>query len=95
MSMFSQIGGARLGFFNATWPLAKLVVSPAELRLRVLGIKLTFAKGSIVRLSKHSGFISTGLRIEHSTQAPSFIVFWTPNVAALLEALSQSGYRTG
>jgi hypothetical protein len=92
---FSQIGGARLGLFNATWPLAKLVVDPAELELRVLGIKFTFPKTSITKISVYSALFSKGLRIEHdgNTKAPRFVVFWTFNLAKLTESLSQSGYH--
>jgi hypothetical protein len=90
---FSQFGGARLGTFNATWPLAKLVVNSDELRLWVLGIKLAFPKASITRLSEHRGYMSTGLRIEHSNpRAPQFIVFWTFDLSTLLRELSSSGY---
>jgi hypothetical protein len=93
---FSQYGGARLGPFNATWPLAKLTVEPQELRLTVLGvIKMTFPKSSITRLGEHRGFISRGLRIEHrGARAPQYVVFWTWNLAALLEALRVAGYQT-
>ena len=93
---FSQYGGARLGSFNATWPLAKLTVEPQRLLLTVLGfIKLAFPKSSIVRVGEHRGFISSGLRIEHrDVRAPQFIVFWTFKLPALLEALRAAGYST-
>jgi hypothetical protein len=73
---------------------AKLTVEPQELRLTVLGfIKLTFPKSSITRLGEHRGFISSGLRIEHrGARAPEFVVFWTWNLAALIEALRAAGY---
>jgi hypothetical protein len=91
---FSQIGGARLGLFNATWPFAKLVVDPEELRLTVLGIKFAFPRASITKISKYSRFVSTGLRIEHSKKrVPSFIVFWTPNFATLSRELALRGYH--
>jgi hypothetical protein len=91
---FSQIGGARLGLFNATWPFAKLVVEPEELKLSVLGIKFVFPKASITKIGKYTRFVSTGLRIEHSKKrVPSFIVFWTPNFSALSKELAALGYR--
>jgi hypothetical protein len=90
---YSQFGGARLGLFNATWPLAKLVAGPEELKLWVLGIKLAFPKASITRLSEHRGYMSTGLRVEHSNpSAPQFIVFWTFDLSTLLRELSSLGY---
>jgi hypothetical protein len=91
---FSQIGGARLGLFNATWPLAKLAASSEELRLSVLGIKFIFPKASITRISKYKKFFSNGLRIEHSNpRAPQFIVFWTFDLPALLKELALQGYQ--
>jgi hypothetical protein len=91
---FSQIGGARLGLFNATWPLAKLVVGAEELKLWVLGIKFTFPKASITRISSYSKFFSKGLRIEHSNpRAPQFIVFWTFDLPVLSKELALSGYQ--
>jgi hypothetical protein len=91
---FSQVGGARLGTFNATWPLAKLVASPEELKLWVLGIKLAFPKASITRLSEHHGYFSTGLRIEHSKpRTPQYIIFWTFDFATLAKELPLLGYQ--
>ena len=90
---FAQIGGARIGLFNATWPFAKLVASPEELILWVVGIKFTFPKGSIVTLSPYSAVFSQGLRIDHrGIRAPRFIVFWSPNLPALSKELSALGY---
>jgi hypothetical protein len=92
---FSQIGGARLGLFNATWPLAKLMVNPEELRLWVLGIKFIFPRASITRISEYSKFLSNGVRIEHSNKrAPQFIVFWTFDLPTLLKELTLLGYQT-
>jgi hypothetical protein len=100
---FSQIGGARVGLMNATWPFAKLVAGLDELTLRVLVFKFTFPKGSIARVSEYNGllagvlprFITSGLRIEHHNKnAPNFIVFWTPHSSALLKQLASMGYPT-
>ncbi len=99
----SQIGGARLGLINATWPFAKLVANTEELTLRVLVIKFAFPKASITRITEYSGllarvlprFMTGGVRIEHGNKnAPSFIVFWTPHSSALLEQLASMGYQT-
>ena len=100
----SQIGGARVGLFmNATWPFAKLVANSDELTLRVLVIKYSFPKASIVRISEYAGplagvlprFITSGLRIEHRNKnAPDFVVFWTPHSSDLLKQLASMGYQT-
>jgi hypothetical protein len=92
---FSQIGGTRLGFLNATWPFANLAANSDELTLRVFVIKFTFPKASVAKVSEYSGFVSSGLRIEHRNKnAPSFIVFWTPHSSALLKQLASMGYQT-
>jgi hypothetical protein len=94
-STFAQIGGARIGFFNATWPLARLSADRDAIALRCL-FKLTFPSNGITRLSRYRGFISTGLQIEHTVpRYPGFILFWTFNFDTLkreLEALSYTVY---
>jgi hypothetical protein len=100
----SQIGGARVGvFMNATWPLAKLVANSDELTLRVVVLKYSFPKASIVRISEHTGplagvlprFITSGLRIEHRNKnVPDFVVFWTSHSSDLLKQLASMGYQT-
>ena len=73
----SQTGGARLDYFNASYPFATLSADSQTLRLRCLGRDYVFPKSSIRRLSRHRGFFSVGLRVEHTEQScPQFIVFW-------------------
>jgi hypothetical protein len=74
---FVQTGGARIGWMNATIPLARLSGDRHRLRLVSMGRELEFEKERIVALSRYR-CISTGLRIEHSILTyPDFIVFWT------------------
>ncbi len=74
---FSQVGGARLGFFNATWPFATLAADKEGLCLYCFSKKYVFPKNQIRRLSRHRGIFSVGLRIEHSESSmPHFVVFW-------------------
>lgn len=77
MSTFKQTGGARINNFNASYPFARLSGDSGALHLSCLGREYHFPRSNIRRLSRHRGFISVGLRIEH-TQAglPAFIVFW-------------------
>lgn len=89
---FTQVGGARISSFNATWPLATFEVSNSELRLRCFWTCWTFPKQQITRLSQHH-HVSTGLRIQHSIESYApFIVFWTFGFAELKRALETSGY---
>jgi hypothetical protein len=75
-STFSQIGGARIGFINATWPLAQLSADRDAIALRCL-FKFTFPRQKIARLSRYRLFFSTGLQIEHTVpRYPRFMVFW-------------------
>ena len=85
---------------NATWPFAKLVANSDELTLRVLVLKYSFPKASIVRISEYAGplagvlprFITSGLRIEHRNKnVPDFVVFWTPHSSDLFEAARFNG----
>jgi hypothetical protein len=54
---------------------------------------LAFPRSSIRRLSKHRGFFSTGLRIEHTDEAlPEFIVFWDFGFTKLKSELTRLDY---
>jgi hypothetical protein len=79
--MFKQTGGARIGFLNATYPFALLSGDADALDLSCLGRAYHFPRSSILRLSRHRGLISVGLRIEHNQDSlPNFIVFWSSMV---------------
>jgi hypothetical protein len=52
---------------NATWPLAKLVANSDELTLRVVVLKYSFPKASIVRISEHTGPLAGVLLSDIST----------------------------
>jgi len=91
-SRFAQIGGARICFINATWPLARLSADRDAIALRCL-FKFTFPRDSITRLSRYLGFISTGLQIEHTIPHYSgFILFWTLSFDMLKGELEALGY---
>ena len=74
---FSQTGGARLGFFNATFPFATLSADGNALKLSCFGSDYDFPKSKIQKLSRYRGIFSVGLRIEHNDDSfPKFVVFW-------------------
>lgn len=74
---FSQIGGARLGHFNASYPFATLSAHSNVLQLSCLGRDYAFPKDKIQKLSRHRGIFSVGLRIQHTEPSfPQFVVFW-------------------
>lgn len=87
-------GGARLGLFNATWPLAQLAAGAKTLRLSVLGKTLVFPRESVLELIAMKGFITHGLEIRHTQDSyPSRIIFWTFNPSTLKAGLEQLGWR--
>jgi hypothetical protein len=89
---FSQTGGARIGWWNASFPFATISGDADRLCLSSLGRELIFFKGS-VDLSRYRGFISTGLRFEHNLPAyPKTVVFWVWRFAELKEKLVRLGY---
>lgn len=93
---YAQTGGARLDSFNATIPFASVVVTGSRITLTVFGREHFFDKSAVRALSRHRGFISTGLRIEHGRpEGPSFVVFWTTNFKGLRAALERLGYVVG
>ena len=99
---FTQTGGARLGWFNASSPLATLAANTEALRLSCCGREYFFPKKKILKLSRHKGIFSVGLRIEHDDEAiPEFVVFWASvffwtsgfsNLKAKLESLGYEIY---
>jgi hypothetical protein len=96
---FTQIGGARLGNFNASYPFAKLSGDANALCVSCRGSEYRFPRSSIRKLHRHRGLFSVGIRIEHTQDSlPEFIVFWasvffwTSNFEVLKTQLHSLGY---
>jgi hypothetical protein len=95
---FSQIGGARIGFVNATWPFARFSATSEAVSLRC-GFNFTFPKDKIYRLSRYDGianafYTPTGLQIQHDVPSyPVFFVFWTFNFERLKRELEALRYK--
>lgn len=88
-------GGARLDFYNVSWPFAELEVSDCLLTIEALGKRYEFAVADIRRLSRCKGLISSGLQIEHGMDAPTTLIFWTWSWRRVCEALESRGYKIG
>lgn len=91
-------GGARIGWVNATGPLAKLSVSAQQLSISgfLLG-DYKFSPDQVVALEPH-GFIpvlGTGIRIVHTvSNYPQKIVFWcSKSPKQLIEQIISLGFR--
>lgn len=100
MTPFTQTGGARLGHFNASFPLATLSGDSKGLRLGCCGREYDFPRSCIRRLSRHRGLFSVGMRIEHTQDSPpGFVVFWvsaffwTSGFEKLRAQLESRGYE--
>jgi hypothetical protein len=94
-----QVGGVRVGLFNATFPLVTLTADNQTLRLSCPGGDYVFPRSSITKLSRHRGLFSVGLRIEHTVETyPQLVVFWasifpwTPGFQLLRGKLESLGY---
>lgn len=91
----SYRGGARIGWVNASWPFAKLVVSPDRLTLVSLGT-YEFSPSQVVSMEPY-GFmplLASGIRINHNrSDYPEKIIFWCMgNRARVIAELGKSGF---
>jgi hypothetical protein len=96
--IITEVGGFTVGrnfllALNGTWPFGRLESHHDRLVLNTLFHRYTFPRDSIVSLSICSGFLSRGMRIEHSIPAyPRFIVFWSFHISRLRQRLSEASF---
>lgn len=99
-STYAVTGGARIGFVNYSWPLAKLVVTADRLTVSTTMFGLfgtgtySFSKTQILSIERYGWIplIGEGIRITHSVaDYPQKIVFWCrPN--SVLSGISAIGF---
>ncbi len=96
MEEINVTGGARIGWVNATWPLAKLVASARRLRLTSVLDSYDFLPSDVVSLERYGSipFFASGVRIAHArSDYPSKIIFWyLGNPEALIEQIRGVGF---
>lgn len=77
----TQTGGARIGFKNASWPLATLHVTRTELSIKVFIFgTYTFLPEDIIAIEPYTviPYLGRGLRIRHRKEEYNQrIIFWT------------------
>ena len=95
---FEATGGARVGWANATWPLAKLTATSDSLRVAVLIFgNYTFTPDTVVAITRYTmiPILGWGIRIEHCVpEHPAHFVFWClGNPDALLAGIRDAGFQ--
>jgi len=99
MTEINETGGARIGLANATWPLAKLIVSKDKLELKasIIG-DLVFKPGDVISIQPYTviPLLGQGIRIIHnvSNYNPK-VIFWTMgSPSALMQRIAETGFMT-
>jgi hypothetical protein len=90
-------GGARVGWINASWPLATLTANASTLALASLGT-YTFAPSDVVSLEPYGSipFLSSGIQIQHNRRDyPKTVIFWCVGRSRerVLEEIAGTGFR--
>jgi hypothetical protein len=99
MQQLSVTGGARIGWANATWPLATLSVADGALTVAALMLgTYTFAPNEVVALEAYQSvpLIGRGVRIVHSrSDYPKNVIFWClSSPTKLLADIEAAGFRS-
>ena len=96
MTEISFRGGSRIGWVNASWPLAKLSLSANKLTISGLG-NVEFTPSQVVSFDLYGNIplLASGIRINHNRpDCPETVVFWCMgNRDQVLSAIAQSGFH--
>jgi len=87
-----RMGGSYWTALNLSWPLAKLSIEKDSIAISSLLGSPRFPRSQITKISRYSGFLSKGIRIEHTADQPPFIVFWTFDLRGVTRCLEENGY---
>jgi len=89
---FTTRGGARIGWINFSWPLARLSATHDKLIIWVMFDAYTFAPNDVYAIERYKGYISEGIRIRHNVASyPEKIIFWS-NPEKALSSIWDSGF---
>jgi len=96
--VFEATGGARVGWANATWPLARLTATSNSLRVVVLlSGKYDFTPNTVVAITRYTMIpvLGWGIRIEHCVpEYPANFIFWClGNPDAVLRGIGEAGFQ--
>jgi hypothetical protein len=87
-------GGLRRGWFNATWPFARLTLADSELVIRLFGVvNVRSDWGGVATAQRVVGGLtgSPGLGVRITLTNGLRVVFWTFRPARVLMALKARG----
>jgi len=95
--ILSITGGARIGWINATWPLAKLTVQKNKINLNATLIgKYSFTQEQIISIKKYTAIpiIGWGVQIIHNiSEYPKKIIFWSfSNPESIVTKIREIGF---
>ena len=95
--MQSITGGARVGWINATWPLAKLTIQSNRLDLNAALVgKYSFTKEQVISINKYTTIpiLSWGIQIVHNvSEYPKKIIFWSfSSPASIIKKIESAGF---
>jgi hypothetical protein len=96
--LVKMIGGARVGWFNATWPLARLKATKEAMTLDVFPTShYIFEAGKVTSIERYVSFpvIGWGIKINHViAQYPQRIIFWHLfGPQYVLRKISSTGFK--
>lgn len=96
-STYTATGGARVGWLNSSWPLARLTATPERLSVSVfLSGKYEFSPQDVVGIERYTMIpvLGWGVRIVHSrSDYPENFIFW--NLAGpepVLRGIREAGF---
>jgi hypothetical protein len=95
--MLSITGGARVGWINATWPLAKLIVQKNRIDLNATLIgKYSFTQEQVISIKKYTTIpiLGWGIQIIHNiSEYPKKIIFWSfSNPESVITKIQETGF---
>lgn len=95
---FDITGGARIGWMNATWPLAQLSSTADRLTVAVLFLgTYSFVPDQVSSIERYVmiPILGWGIRVRHCVpEYPRKIIFWyLGNPERLLHGISESGFH--
>lgn len=97
MKSYQLTGGARIGKANATYPFAKLKVTPEKLEVNasIIG-NLVFQPADIISIERYTQIpvLGQGVKINHNVEAyEKEVIFWTfKKPETVIAAIQQTGF---